>query len=171
MYYHGHEGPSTSSRCAGLKTGDVIYWPYHLSGGICIFLVIVTVIADVLMINLLKNLKKTQPIQLVPWKSTKNNETEKSTILIPVRATSLSLAITVITIFTVALYPRMFRSFENVHWLFYIHLQIIKMIIIPFMLVFTIKHSKNSKPAPIIPNRPMFHDSEVDKGMILNKYI
>ena len=44
---------------------------------------------------------------------------------------------------------------------------IVKMLVYPFMLLFTIKHSKNKKPIPVIHNRPMFHDSELDKGMYL----
>ena len=93
MYHHGCEAPSPTSMCAGIETGDGINWPYHISGGLNIFLIIITFIADVLMIILVRNLRKTQPIQLVPWKSTKNKDTEQNDISIPVRATSSSLAI------------------------------------------------------------------------------
>ena len=165
MYSYGQKGPSASARCAGLKTGNVIYWHYPLSGVITILFVIVNVIADVLMVFLLKNLRKTQPTQLVPWKSTKSNETEKNDISIPVKATSISLAISVFSISMVSVYAKIFNHFENVHWPFYILMIIVKMILCPILLVFTIKHSKNNKPKPIIPNRPMFYDSEVDQGM------
>ena len=65
----------------------------------------------------------------------------------------------------VSVYAKIFNHFENVHWPFYILMIIVKMILCPILLVFTIKHSKNNKPKPIIPNRPMFYDSEVDQGM------
>ena len=168
IFYHGCESPSPTSMCAGIETGDGINWPYHISGFLNIFLIIMTFIADVLMIILVRNLRKTQPIQLVPWKSPKNKDTEQNDISIPVRATSSSLAISIFTIVTVVVHVKIHRSFENVHWIFYLLMLIVKMFVYPFMLLFTIKHSKNKKPIPVIPNRPMFHDSELDKGIYLS---
>ena len=141
-----------------------LHWANLLSGSINIFLIILTVISDILMVVLIRNLRRTQPIQLVPWKSTKIEENKKDDISVPVRATSISLIITAITVATVIVFTGWNQSIVK-HWTFYILMLIVKMVVYPCILVFTIKNSKNKKPTPVIPNRPMFHDSDLDKGM------
>ena len=164
-----HPGVSPVSKCAGVKMVDRFHWPHFLSNCICIVLIIITVIGDIRMFLLVRNLRKIQPVQLIPWKSIKNEETKKD-ITIPVRATSISIVFTILTISTVVIFEsfNFDRMFE--HWIVYISMQIIKIIGYPSILAFTIKNSKNKKPTPIIPHRPMFHDSELDKGMLKNCY-
>ena len=146
---------------------DTFHWSHFLSNCICIFLMILTGIGDIMMVHLVRNLRKVQPaVQLVPWKSTKNKETKKDDITIPVRATSISIIFTMLTISMIVIFEsyNFDRMFE--HWIVYILMQISKMIGYPCILIFTIKNSKNKKPTPVIPNRPMFHDSELDKGLL-----
>ena len=161
-----HNGVSPVSKCAGVKMVDTFHWTHFLSNCICIVLIMLNLIGDIQMVLLVRNLKKVQPIQLVPWKSTKNKDTKKDDITIPVRATSMSIVLTILTIVMVVIlesyeFDRMFE-----HWIVYIILQITKMIGNPLFLLFTIKNSKNKKPTPIIPHRPIFHDSELDKGLL-----
>ena len=91
------DSTSPVSVCAGVKMAHALHLANLLSGSFNIFLIILTVISDILMVILIRNLRRTQPIQLVPWKSTKNEENKKEDISVPVRATSISLVITAIT--------------------------------------------------------------------------
>ena len=158
-----YEGSTSTSICAGLEMDLTIFWIQLTVGSVEVIVILIGFIFDILMIFLLRNLRKTQPIQLVPWKSVGKQEANIEKISIPVRATLISFSLMSFTFFVVIVYIK-YLHFENFIWLFCIAVLLTKMIIFPCVLVFTIKQSKNVKPKPTIPNRPIFHDCELDNG-------
>ena len=145
-----------------------IYW-IPLVFGIFEFITLsLGFIFDILMIFLLRNLRHTQPIQLVPWKSLGKQEVEVNTekFSIPVRATLISLSLMLLNSFACVAYIKYIHS-ENFSWIFCIANLFSKMLVFPCVLGFTIKQSKNVKPKPTIPNRPLFYDCELDDGLYI----
>ena len=145
-----------------------ILWIPLTFGMVEFIVILIGFIFDILMICLLRNLRKTQPIQLVPWKSLGKQEVEVNTekISIPVRATLISLSLMLLNSFACVAYIKYIHS-ENFSWIFCIANLFSKMIVFPCVLGFTIKQSKNVKPKPAIPNRPIFHDCELDDGLYI----
>ena len=141
-----------------------ILWIPLTFGMVEFIVILIGFIFDILMICLLRNLRKTQPIQLVPWKSVGKQEVNNEKISIPVRATLISFSLVLSTFLAVFAYIKYLHS-ENFNWMFCITNLLTKMILVPCVLVFTIKQSKNVKPKPAIPNRPIFHDCELDNGL------
>ena len=146
-----------------------IYWIPLVFGIFEFVTLLLGFIFDILMIFLLRNLRRTQPIQLVPWKSLGKQEVEVNNekISIPVRATLISFSLMLFTFFAVVAYIKYIHS-ENFNWIFCIANLFSKMIVFPCVLGFTIKQSKNVKPKPAIPNRPIFHDCELDDGLYIS---
>ena len=167
-----YEGFSSTSVCTGSKMDITIYWIPLVFGIFEFNTLLLGFIFDILMIFLIRNLRKTQPIQLVPWKSLGKQEVEENNekISIPVRATLISLSLMLFNFFACFAYIRYIHS-ENFNWIFCIVNLFSKMIVFPCILGFTIKQSKNLKPKPAIPNRPIFHDCELDEGLFVYFFI
>ena len=147
-----YEGSSSTAVCTGLKMDITIYWIPLVFGIFEFVTLLLGFIFDILMIFLLRNLRRTQPIQLVPWKSLGKQEVEVNNekISIPVRATLISFSLMLFTFFAVVAYIKYIHS-ENFNWIFCIANLFSKM-----------------KPKPAIPNRPIFHDCELDDGLYIS---
>ena len=157
-----YEGSSSTAVCSGLKMDITICWIPMVFGIFEFITVLLGFIFDILMIFLLRNLRRTQPTQLVPWKSLGKQEVEVNNekISIPVRATLISFSLMLLNFFACIAYIKYIHS-ENFIWIFCIGYLFSKMIVFPCVLGLTIKKSKNVKPKPAIPNRPLFHDCEL----------
>ena len=114
---------------------------------------------DVKMVKFMKNQNKTQPTELIPWKSVDSNKAQKD-MEVPVRATIATAILT--TMFLVLLV--IYLSF-NYFWELLIACNFSFIIPLPLILFFTIRHKKEEKNNSQPPTKLQFHNENFKRGI------
>ena len=118
------------------------------------------------MLIFVKKTNKSEPMELVPWKST-NTVQNKKDLQVPLRATTMTLLFLLIYL---ALLSIIFKSSETWDVIGYAH--IITVLPLPLMLIFTIKQKTSSKNGVSLqpPSNLQFHEN-ISAGMNLELLI
>ena len=101
--------------------------------------------------------------KLVKWKS--SNE-QPYTLSVPIGASITSFVSTLVAVTTLAMIMiwTLDNDQEQRYFLVSLHVPIIGIAIHwPFVIGLTLKATKNKKPPPVIPRRPMFHEDKSDE--------
>ena len=117
-------------------------------------------IYDVFLIKFLqkKNQSANGPGQakLVPWKSSNHGEYDFN---VPISATAIAIMVLIISVagFTIIFTWNQSQSlFLGLHFMSFA----LPSILLPLLLAMSIRSIKKTKPLPLIPRGPMFHDNE-----------
>ena len=118
------------------------------------------------MLIFVKKRNKSEPMELVPWKST-NIVQNKKDLQVPLRATTMTLFFLLIYL---ALLSIIFKSSETWDVIGYAH--VITGLPLPLMLIFTIKQKNSSQNGVSLqpPSNLQFHEN-VSAGMNLELLI
>ena len=148
---------TATSKCAGTANPGLPIFPiYHFT--IVTLISIIGIRYDYLMIKFLKKRnthKEPGQAKLVPWKS----GGEQYDYLIPVSATLTSMTIELISIILMAFLVKGHIENKLVSWkITSIVFFCCGSIVMPIMILLTIRANKKKKVAPIIPKGPMYHD-------------
>ena len=152
--------PTATSKCAGTtgNPGLPIFPIYHF-----IIITIISIIGiryDILMIKFLRKRnthKDPGQAKLVPWKS----GSQEYDYLVPVSATLTSMTIEVISMTLIAFMVKGHIENKLISWkttsiVFFC----CGSVIMPIMILLTIRANKKKKITPIIPKGPVYHDYE-----------
>ena len=102
-----------------------------------------------------------QEIQLVPWKSGGSGDTIDFLVPVSATITSMILGIIGVVFFTMLMKGHNEDYLET--WKYSsLSTNLISMIQMPVMIGLTIRAAKHKKPAPVLPNGPMFHEQSDD---------
>ena len=149
--------PTATSKCAGTANPGLPVFPiYHFT--IMTVISIVGIRYDYLMIKFLRKRnthKEPGQAKLVPWKS----GGEEYDYLVPVSATLTSMTTELIGMIMLAFIVKGHIENNLISWkITSIVFFCCGSIVMPIMILLTIRASKKKKVAPIIPKGPMYHD-------------
>ena len=114
---------------------------------------------DVKMVMFMKNQNKTQPIELIPWKSVDPNKAQKD-MVVPVRATIATSVLTTMYLVLLVIYLSL-----NYFWELLIACNFSFIIPLPLILFFTIRHKKEEKNNSQPPTKLQFHNENFKRGI------
>ena len=148
---------TATSKCAGTANPGLPVFPvYHFT--IVTVIIMIGISYDYLMIRFLKKRnthKEPGQAKLVPWKS----GGEEYDYLVPVSATLTSMTIELISMILMAFLVKGHIENKLVSWkITSIVFFCCGSIVMPIMILLTIRANKKKKVAPIIPKGPMYHD-------------
>ena len=149
--------PTGTSNCAGtVNPGLPIFPVYHFT--IVTIISIIGIRYDYLMIKFLRKRnthKEPGQAKLVPWKS----GVEEYDYFVPVSATFTSMTIELISMILTAFIVKGQLENKLSYWkITSIVFFCCGGIVMPIMILLTIRANKKKKVAPTIPKRPMYHD-------------
>ena len=145
------------------------FWGWHwhfLLSAIFITIAVSGLFCDIKMLLFVKSQNKTQPAQLVPWKSVcqKNVDDDQK---VPVRATMIS-TISLILFLMLRILERVLSSSQVIEeyyfWMLSEFILLFAALNMPVMLMLTIKHKKNSLIVQLNqpPQKLQFHDELIE---------
>ena len=127
-----------------------------LHGSLTLMSIALTLVCDIKMLVFVKNRNKTEPLELVPWKSTNNSNQENEDFQVPLKATTLTVVFLILfCVFFIVIF------INDELWLSLTTMVIVIGILpLPLLLIFTVKQKDTTKSKCVQPPKTLqFHEN------------